>query len=102
MLSEGGYSVNLTSNGQEALNELAHNSYDICIIDMQMPVMGGLEAVKTYKTMNLESKMPFIMLTANATTDAIEKGKKAGVDLFLTKPIGSAELLSAIDSIRMN
>ena len=99
MLNNGGHSTSIANNGREALEQLSENKYDICIIDMQMPVMGGLEAVICYKEENPTSKMPFIMLTANATTEAIEKCKNAGVNLFLTKPIRSSDLLKAVNSM---
>jgi len=101
MLNKGGHSVTIASNGQEALDELAIHSYDLCIIDMQMPIMGGVQAIKNHRELNPNNTIPFIMLTANATTEAIEKCKKVGVDMFLTKPIRSTELLNAVNSINM-
>ena len=101
MLSNGGHTVTVANNGQEALDELKVSRYDLCIMDMQMPVMGGLQAIKTYKNINPKSKMPFIMLTANATVEAVEKGKDAGAEMFLIKPIRSADLLKAVSTINI-
>ena len=101
MLTNDGHKVTIANNGQEALDKLEVNSYDLCIIDMQMPVMGGLQAIKTYKNINPKSKMPFVILTANATVEEVEKGKDAGAEMFLIKPIRSVDLLKAIASINI-
>ena len=102
MLVKSGHTVRIVNNGQEALDDLAVNKYDLCIMDMQMPVMGGVQAIKSYKENNPDSEMPFVVLTANATVDAIEKCKKAGADMYLTKPIRSAALLEAVDAVCVN
>lgn len=97
-MSIAGHSVTIANNGLEAVNYLKNNSYDLCIFDMQMPVMSGLEAVATYKQQHPESKLPFIMLTANIEKDAIEKCKKAGADIHLAKPITYKVLTETISS----
>ncbi|MGD8811455.1 MAG: ATP-binding protein [Thioalkalispiraceae bacterium] len=99
MLEQGGHSVHVVANGEEALNALDNQEFDLCIFDMQMPVMGGLQAINVYRYTHPDSEMPFIMLTANATTEAIEKCKAAKVDMYLTKPVRSNQLLNAVESL---
>lgn len=99
MLEQGGHTVKVVGNGEEALNALDDEIFDLCIFDMQMPVMGGLQAIKVYRYTNPESEVPFIILTANATKEAIEKCQAAQVNMYLTKPVRSSSLLSAVDSI---
>jgi len=64
-----------------------------------MPIMGGIQLVQLYNFMYPDSPMPFIMLTANATTESIYECKQAGIDIYLTKPIKSSKLLSTISSL---
>lgn len=99
MLNLAGHNVTIAENGQEALNYLKANTYDACIFDMQMPVMTGIEAIVTYKNENSESETPFIMLTGNTEKDVIEECLKAGVAMYLAKPIRSKNLLDAINYV---
>lgn len=90
----------VVNNGQEALDALENNEYDIVILDMQMPVMGGIEAAKIYNyTVNSVKKLPIIILTANATTEALQECEEANVDAYLTKPINVDKLLSTISML---
>ena len=98
-LDKAGHSVTVVCNGQEALDLLDKHSYHLCIFDMQMPEMTGLEAIALYKKKNPNSKLPFIMLTANTEKDAINKCKQVGVDIHLAKPISLATLVEAINSV---
>ena len=87
----------IVNNGQEALDALEADDYDIIILDMQMPVMGGIEATKIYNyTANRENKAPIIILTANATTEALRECVEANVDAYLTKPINVNKLLDTV------
>jgi two-component system sensor histidine kinase RpfC len=67
---------------------------------MQMPVVSGLEVVKIYRfTGPKESTVRFVVLTANATTEAMNECREAGADAYLTKPIEPAKLLDQIDRL---
>jgi len=99
ILEYGGHTVVTVDNGEEALDMFEEELYDLCITDMHMPVMGGIQLVQLYNFMYPDSPMPFIMLTANATTESIYECKQAGIDIYLTKPIKSSKLLSTISSL---
>ena len=87
----------IVNNGQEALDALEENNYDIVILDMQMPVMGGVEAAKIYNyTANRGNRAPIIVLTADVTTEALKECEEANVEAYLTKPIDVDKLLSTI------
>ncbi len=97
ILERGGHSVELVENGDEALNLLESRRFDLIILDMYMPVMGGLEAAKIYwLTTRSESAVPIIILTANATTEAKRECEDAKIDAFLTKPIDASTLLNTV------
>ena len=99
ILEQGGHSVVTVADGEEAIEELDHDEFDLCIVDMNMPNMGGIQTAQLFRFMYPNNPMPFVVLTANATTDAIHQCEKAGIDLYLTKPIRSHALLSSIESL---
>ena len=103
ILERAGHSVDLVNNGEEALDQLEHQRYDLIILDMQMPVMGGIQAAKLYRFMHPDNiKTPIVVLTANATTEAKKECEEAGIDSYLTKPIETRTLLDVIDKLTMD
>ncbi len=97
ILERAGHSVQLAENGEEALDILENNEFDLAIVDMHMPIMGGVEVAKFYRFINRKlPRMPFVMLTANATAEAMEECKQAGIEAFLSKPVEIRELLATI------
>jgi len=97
ILESGGHIVTITNDGEEALEALEQKHYDAAIFDMQMPVMDGITAIKTYRYTQPDSQMPIIMLTANTSPDTITQCMEAGASLYLAKPVRSSALLSAIN-----
>jgi two-component system sensor histidine kinase RpfC len=97
ILERGGHRVDLVENGEQALNMLESRRYDLVILDMYMPIMGGLEAAKIYRfTAGYEPSIPFVILTANATVEARRECEEAKIDAFLTKPVDATTLLSTV------
>jgi two-component system sensor histidine kinase RpfC len=97
ILERAGHNVNMVENGEQALDVLEGHHYDLAIMDMHMPVMGGLEAFKIHRATDLtQPSMPVIILTASATVEAKQICEEAGVDAFLTKPIETHNLLETI------
>jgi signal transduction histidine kinase/DNA-binding response OmpR family regulator len=82
-------------NGQEAVDILKNSSVDIVLMDMQMPVMDGIEATKVIRT-ELNSNVPIIALTANAIKGESDKCFSAGMNDFISKPFAEEELISVI------
>jgi len=97
ILEYAGHRVDLVENGDLALDMLENKRYDLAIMDMHMPVMAGLEAMKIYRMSNrTEPRMPIAILTASATVEARNECEAAGVDAFLTKPIDAHTLLDTV------
>jgi len=100
ILESAGHRPTLVANGEQALDVLSKKSFDLVIVDMQMPVVSGLEVVKIYRFSHPQNtSVRFLVLTANATTEAMKECREAGVDAYLTKPINPAKLLDQIDRI---
>jgi len=99
ILESAGHQPQLVDNGEQALEALGHERFDLAILDMQMPVMGGLEAIKVYRFTHPQGVLPFLVLTANATTEAKKECQEAGANAFLTKPIDPKALLAQIATL---
>jgi two-component system, sensor histidine kinase RpfC len=97
ILERAGHNVDLVENGEQALDILENKRYDLAIMDMHMPVLHGLEALKIFRMSDrMVPRMPIVILTANATIEAKRECEEAGVDAFLTKPIDAYTLLDTI------
>jgi len=103
ILERAGHDHLLVENGRQVLDALEQESFDLVIVDMHMPEIGGIEAFQIHRFAHASEPhpTPFIMLTANATAEARKECKEAGIDYFLTKPIASKKLLEMI-SIAMD
>lgn len=95
MLTEAGYEViGEGSNGKEALDLVRNLKPDLVILDVQMPVMDGIEAASV---INEEMLAPVLLLTAFSQLDIVEKAKKAGVLAYIVKPVREEQLFPAIE-----
>ena len=98
ILERGGHSARCVTNGEEALDLLATESFDLVIMDINMPFMTGLEATKIFRfTEPSGMHMPIIALTADATPEIVAQTLDAGMDACLTKPVQPAVLLNLIE-----
>ncbi|MDW7694626.1 response regulator [Flammeovirgaceae bacterium SG7u.111] len=90
--------VEYVENGQEAIDKVKSTDYDIVLMDLQMPVMDGIEATKIIRKIDNSrfASLPILALTASAMTEERERVFEAGMDDFVTKPIENAELYSKI------
>ena len=95
-----GYNADVAANGQEAIDALSKEEYDIVFMDCQMPVMDGYEAtgeIRDTDSTVLNHRIPIIALTANAMKGDREKCLDAGMDDYLTKPIKPDELTKVLE-----
>ena len=98
-LEQFGAQVTLAANGAEAFELRKQNDYDLIFMDIQMPVMNGMEATKEilhYEQVNRLKHIPIIALTANALAGDRERYIEAGMDNYLSKPINIADLKNLI------
>jgi two-component system sensor histidine kinase RpfC len=98
ILERGGHAIRCVENGEEALNVLEVERFDLVIMDINMPVMTGIEAANLFRfTEPQGTRIPIIALTADATPEIVAETQAAGMDACLTKPVQPAVLLKAID-----
>ncbi len=98
LLDDFGFELDIAGNGKIAIEKLKEKSYDIILMDLQMPEMNGFEATEYIrKTMN--SKIPIIALTADVTTVDQEKCKLVGMNDYIAKPVDERILYTKIISL---
>ncbi len=98
MLQRGGHVVMMVDNGQQAVEAMDRERFDLVLMDLQMPQMGGEEATGLIRQHERESgeHTPIIALTAHALTGDRERCLKAGMDGYISKPFQMADLQAAI------
>ncbi len=101
LLEKRGHSVTVAVNGAEALKAVHRGEYDLILMDLQMPVMDGIEAVMRLRQSERDTghHMPVIALTAHAMKDDEAECIAAGMDGYVTKPINPAELFAVMERV---
>lgn len=97
ILRKAGYEVDVAENGAIALEMLGDADYDLVLMDCHMPVLDGYEATRKIRATENTKHLPVLAMTANALEGDREKCIAQGMDGYLPKPIGAADLLSALD-----
>ena len=99
MLKKKGYKIEVANNGQEALEILEHsaNPYDLVLMDVQMPILDGLETTRAIRRDGRWVNLPIVAMTAHAMTGDKERCLKAGMDAYLSKPLKAATLIATIE-----
>ena len=103
-LKASGYSADVACNGQVALEKFISGTYDVVLMDVQMPIMDGYSAarrIRQWETENHATPVPILALTAHALPEEVRKSIDAGCTAHLTKPIRKATLLGAIEEHAM-
>jgi len=95
LLDDFGFERDIASNGKIAIERLKEKSYDIILMDLQMPEMNGFEATEYIRNV-MNSNIPIIALTADVTTVDLEKCKTVGMDDYIAKPVDEKILYSKI------
>jgi two-component system sensor histidine kinase RpfC len=100
MLKSAGHAVTLVGNGEQALDALEADTFDVVLMDVNMPVLNGLDAVKLHRfATGGRDPTPFVALTADATDETRRQCEDAGVAAFVSKPVDMEELLALIDRL---
>ena len=100
MLKKRNYQITTARNGFEALQKVHAETFDIILMDLQMPKLGGVNATRRIRAGDLTaSRIPIVAVTAFAVRENYEECKEAGMDGFITKPVDYQELFLTIDKL---
>jgi two-component system sensor histidine kinase RpfC len=100
ILERAGHKVRLVGDGEQALDVLENERFDIIIMDLNMPELGGLDAARAYRFMDPDAtQVPIIMLSADVSLEVVKECEDAGIDAFLPKPVEARRLLDAIANL---
>jgi CheY-like chemotaxis protein/HPt (histidine-containing phosphotransfer) domain-containing protein len=101
LLERHGHSVAVANNGREAVEAVKRERFDVVLMDVQMPEMGGFEATAAIRASEdgAATRLPIIAMTAHAMAGDRERCLQAGMDEYVTKPVRPAELLRVIESL---
>ena len=105
VLNEAGVTVTVAKDGQQALDVFAASpagSFDVVLMDVMMPVMDGLEATRRIRSLDRSDALavPIIGMSANAFAEDVAKGKQAGMNDYVVKPISRKKLMEALAKCR--
>lgn len=96
ILQGAGLVVDVANNGKEAVDAVAAKEYALVLMDIQMPVLGGMEATAAIRETHTPEALPIIAMTAHAMSGDREKSLAAGMQDHVTKPINPSQLFMAI------
>ena len=102
LLERHGHDIVVANNGQEAMNALSQQSFDLVLMDVQMPELDGLEATRRIRHREQQAgngHVPIIAMTAHALKGDRERCLAAGMDEYVAKPIRERQLLAAIRAV---
>lgn len=105
LLEKAGHTVTLAENGQQALDKLAAQDFDVILMDVQMPVLNGVEATKTIRqsaSLGEKKNIPIVALTAYAMTGDREKFLEADMNDYLSKPVKMEDLAKVLERFAVN
>lgn len=96
-LSREGYQVSQASDGTEAISEVRMRPYDLAIIDLMLPRMGGMQVLEQLRSLGLA--VPTIIITAYGDRFSYNQAVELGVSEFLVKPVKLVELYRAVRKV---
>jgi signal transduction histidine kinase/CheY-like chemotaxis protein len=101
LLQRRGHKVTIAANGREAVDAAAHRRFDVVLMDVQMPEMGGFEAtaaIRRHEQADGGARTPIVAMTAHAMTGDRDRCLAAGMDDYVTKPLDSRRLCAVVEA----
>lgn len=96
IIGKQGYSIETAMNGKEAVDKVNSFAPDIVLLDVEMPVLNGLEALKEIRKNHSQNQLPVIMITVKDSTQDIIEALDLGANDYVTKPVDINVLLARI------
>ena len=94
ILEEYDYRADTASNGKEAVDKVKTANYDLVLMDVKMPVMDGIEALRSMRM--LRPRLPVIMMTAYSSSATVDAACHHGAEMILNKPLDLGEILAVV------
>ncbi|RKX25479.1 MAG: hypothetical protein DRP47_09760 [Candidatus Zixiibacteriota bacterium] len=104
LLNKRGYKVTAVENGQKAIDAFTTGEFDVILMDVQMPVLGGFETTQAIRELEMEvgGHIPIIAMTANAMEGDRDKCLESGMDDYISKPISPTKLYECLEQYTSN
>ncbi len=101
ILQAQNFEIYSAKNGQQVIDMLEKDDYDIILMDINMPVMNGMECTKKIRSMEDEKKknIPIVAITGNAMNYTMEEFKEAGINDYLQKPLNFDKLVNVVKTL---
>ena len=101
ILSIQNYEISSVKNGQQVLDALDAEPFDIILMDINMPVMDGIECTEKIRSLDdeVKSKIPIIAITGNARNLSLEEYQEIGINEFLQKPLNFDQLVTLVKEL---
>jgi len=97
ILSQLNFEITSVKNGQQVLDLMSNDSYDLILLDIHMPVMDGMECAKSIRSMNGSQKdVPIIAITGNANNYTEQDFEAAGINAYIPKPLNYDSLVEKV------
>ena len=101
ILENAGYEIDEAENGMEALDKTNENDYDVCLVDINMPILDGYSFVKRFREQSGYDTIIIMISTESEQSDRVI-AYEAGANFYQVKPVGSDELVSNIKFLTLN
>ena len=98
-LTNAGYNVIEASNGKEALERMNGNSVDLLLVDLNMPVMDGIQLIREIRKNDAHRFVPIVMLTTESQEVKKREGKEAGATGWIIKPFKPEQLVTVVKKV---
>lgn len=101
ILQAQNFEIYSAKNGQQVIDMLEKDDYDIILMDINMPVMNGMECTKKIRSMEEEKKknIPIVAITGNAMNYTMEEFKETGINDYLQKPLNFDKLVNVVKTL---
>lgn len=99
LLTVKGYEVTGVLNGNEAMQKLTADNFDLVLLDIMLPDIDGFEVCRRIRSNPRTENIPVVMLTAKKTTEDLERGVACGATTYLTKPFKSTLIIGEINKL---
>ncbi|MEI8372297.1 MAG: ATP-binding protein [Planctomycetota bacterium] len=101
ILRERGHQVEIAEDGQQALDHVRRNDYDVLLMDLQMPNMDGYQATAAIRALSepAKARLPIVAVTAHAMSEGTQHCREVGMDGYISKPIHAAEMIALIERL---